>query len=72
MKLEEFRTHLKELNDAELMELIHDIRRNREQSMSVTRVKAVKKKAAGKNIKAAFASLTDEQKKALIAKFSGG
>ncbi len=72
MKLEEYKTHLKEMNDVELMELIDDIRKNRENSMSVTRVKAVKKKAEGKSVKSAIGSLTPEQIAELRKKFLGG
>ncbi len=72
MKLEEYKTHLKEMSDVELMELIDDIRKNRENSMSVTRVKAVKKKAEGKSVKSAIGSLTQEQIAELRKKFLGG
>ena len=69
MNLEEYKDHLKDLSPEALMELIQDIRRNRENTMSVTRVKAVKKKAEGKNIKAALSALTEDEKKLLIEKF---
>lgn len=69
MNLEEFQQHLTEMNEDELMTLIHDLRRNREQSMNVTRIKAVKKKTKEKSLKSALADLTDEQKQLLIEKF---
>ena len=69
MNLEEYKQHLKEMNDDELMAWIHDIRRNREQSMSVTRVAAVKKKTQGKSAKSAIASLSTEEKAELRKKF---
>lgn len=71
MNLEEFQQHLTEMNEDELMTLIHDLRRNREQSMNVTRIKAVKKKTKEKSLKSALADLTDEQKQLLIEKFLG-
>ncbi len=71
MNLEEFQQHLTGMNEEELMTLIHDLRRNREQSMSVTRIKAVKKKSKEKSLKSALSDLTDEQKQMLIKKFLG-
>lgn len=71
MTLEEFEKHLVDMSAEEVMELIHDLRRNREQSMSSTRIKAVKKKSKEKNLKSALSGLTAEEKQLLIEKFLG-
>lgn len=71
MNLMEYKKHLTEMNDVELMELIQDIRRNREQSMNVTRIKAVRKKSEGKNLQSALKGISEEDLKALREKFLG-
>ncbi len=62
MILEEFSKQLKGMTEEEIDELILDIRRSRNTSMSTSRVAAVKKKSKEKSVKSVASSLSDEDK----------
>lgn len=64
MRIEEYEKLLETMTEEELLELIMDIRVNR-QTITQQRVQAVKKKAASKNVKAATKDLSDEEKEQL-------
>ena len=62
MKIEEYQKQLEDMTEEEINELILDIRRNRNTSMTTSRVAAVKKKTKEKNVKSAASSLSAEEK----------
>lgn len=68
MKIEEFINLLTSMETEEVVELVQDLRRNREQSMSVQRVQAVKKRSTEKNAISAVKKMSDDEKAILRKK----
>lgn len=67
MQIADYMKSLGEMSEEEIMELIQTTRRNR-QTVTQSKVKAIKKQAAKKNVKAAIANLTETEREELIRK----
>lgn len=70
MKLEDIVDSLGTMSEEELIEFVQDVRRNR-QTVNETKIKAVKKQTAGKNLKALIASMSIEERAEFVKSLKG-
>lgn len=67
MRIEEYKKLLEDMSEEEILELVEDLRINR-QTVTQARIQAVRKKSKSKNAKAAVKSLSYEEKVDLAKK----